>query len=147
MTTEERNSMLGTKFPQYSFTVERGKIREFAAAIGDMKDIYLDREMAAREGYSDVAAPPTFGTVMDHWAKSGSDIYLKLQINPVKVLHGEQEYEYLGDIVAGDELKATMTLTGYSEKKNMYIFTFQTVYVNQRNDEVLKCRQVVLERK
>jgi len=146
MYAEERRAMVGMVFPPYSFAVERGKIREFAAAIGDMKDIYLDPEKAVREGYADVAAPPTFGTVIDLWAGPGFiNLSQKLKLNLVKVLHGQHEYEYLGDIVAGDVLTATMTLADYSEKKNMDAFTFQTVYVNQRNEEVLRCRHVVLE--
>ncbi|MFZ5632837.1 MAG: FAS1-like dehydratase domain-containing protein [Bacillota bacterium] len=62
---EDRSSMVGTSFPAYSFTVERGKIREFAAAIGDMKDIYLDPKKAVEAGYADVTVPPTFGTVIN----------------------------------------------------------------------------------
>lgn len=145
---EDRSAMLGTKFPPYSFAVERGKIREFAQAIGDLKDVYLDPQKAAGAGYRDVVAPPTFGTVVDQWSAPGF-VHLceRIKANPVKVLHGEQEYKYLGDIVAGDVLTVNTTMTGYVEKKSMSLTTLEKVYVNQRNEEVLKCRLVLVELK
>jgi len=61
------------------------------------------------------------------------------------VLHGEQEYTYLGDIVAGDVITATTTLSDYTEKKKMHVLTMETNYVNQRGENILKCRKVTLE--
>jgi len=113
-----------------------------------MKDIYLDPEKAVGEGYPGVIAPPTFGTVIDLWGGPGfMKLCENLRLNPVKVLHGEQEYQYLESITAGDEITATTTITNFTEKKNMYLITMETVYVNQRKEEVQKCRQVVVELK
>ena len=145
---KDRSTIVGTAFPPYSFAVERGKIREFAQAIGDLKDIYFNPEKAAQAKYADVTVPPTFGIAVDLWG--GPDfgqLCAMIKANPVKVLHGEQEYEYLGDIVTGDELTVYTTVTGYAEKKNMSLITLQKVYVNQRNEEVLKCRMVIVELK
>ncbi|MCL6611212.1 MAG: MaoC family dehydratase N-terminal domain-containing protein [Peptococcaceae bacterium] len=145
---EDRNAILETRFPEYSFAVERGKIREFALAIGDPREICLDPEKAAQAGYADVAAPPTFGIAVDLWG--GPDFARLCEIlkaDPVKVLHGEQEYEYLGDIVAGDVLTVRTSVTDHAEKRNMRLITLRRVYVNQRNEEVLRCRTVVVELK
>ena len=38
---------VGKTFPPYEFRVERGKIREFANAIGDANPIYRDLDYAA----------------------------------------------------------------------------------------------------
>ena len=38
----------GKTFPPYAFPVERGKIREFADAIGDPNPIYRDPDHAAK---------------------------------------------------------------------------------------------------
>lgn len=144
----DKSALVGTSFPPYSFTVERGKIREFAQAIGDIKDVYLDPQKAAQAGFADVTAPPTFGTVVDMWGGPGfGELCKDIKANPVKVLHGEQEYEYMGDIVVGDTLTVNTTVTDYVEKKNMHLITLQKVYVNQRNEEVLKCRMLVVELK
>lgn len=145
---EDRKFSIGDILPSYSFTVERGKIKEFAQAIGDLKDIYLDPEKAKAKGYRDVVAPPTFGTVIDLWGGPGfAGMCEALKLNPVKVLHGEQEYEYLGDIAAGDVISTSTRLTGYSEKEKMHVLTMETEYVNQRGENVLRCRKVTLERK
>lgn len=145
---EDRASFVGKSFPEYTFVVERGKIREFAEAIGDMKDIYLDPGKAAGAGYADVTVPPTFGTVINLWG--GLD-FMKMceymNIDPVKVLHGEQEYMYGGDIVAGDVITANTRLVDYVEKKNMHVYTLEAVYFNQRKEEVLKSRHMILELK
>jgi acyl dehydratase len=146
---EDIGAFVGTVFPPYTYTVEKGKIREFALAVGDMKDIYLDPEKAAEAGYRNVTVPPTFGAAIDLWGGQG---FMKIcegvvKINLSKLLHGEQEYEYLGDIVAGDVITGAMTLAAFKEKEHMYVLTFETVFVNQNNEEVLKCRQVMLEMK
>ena len=44
-------SAAGTSFPPYEFHVERGKIREFADAIGDPNPIYRDPAYAAKKGF------------------------------------------------------------------------------------------------
>ena len=145
---EDRSGLAGTSFSPYSFTVERGKIREFSQAIGDIKDVYLDPREAAQEGYTDVTAPPTFGVAIDLWGGPDFGQLCKdIKANPLKVLHGEQEYEYVGDVVAGDTLTVNTTVTGYEEKKNMHLITVRKVYVNQKREEILKCRMLIIELK
>lgn len=145
---EDRSNLVGTGFPAYSFTIERGKIKEFALAIGDQKDIYLDPQKASEAGCTDVLAPPTFGTVIDLWGGGGFlELCSVLRLNPLKVLHGEQEYEYFGDIVAGDVITAETSVAGYTEKEKMCLLTLETVYTNQRKEIVQKCRKVIIELK
>lgn len=109
---------VGQKFKEHRFTIERGKIREFVQAIGDENPIYTDPDAARAAGYKDVVAPPTYLTVMDNW--SGPDFQTRcreLEIDPLKVLHGEQGYEYLEHIYPGDELTATGEVTEVYEKE------------------------------
>src|SRR6476659_7635201 len=47
----------GKIFPSYEFHVERGKIREFADAIGDPNPLYRDTAHAASKGFAGVVAP------------------------------------------------------------------------------------------
>jgi len=108
----------GFEFPEYTFTVERGKIKEFVQAIGDDNPLYTDREYAAGQGYRDIIAPPTFGVCVDMWGGPGFDeLCAKLEVNPVMVLHGEQEFEYFGEINSGDELTASPRVVKVAQKR------------------------------
>lgn len=141
---------IGYEFAPHRFTVERGKIREFVRAVGDENPIYTDPDTASRAGYPDVIAPPTFLTVMDNWAGPDFEIRCReLEIDPLKVLHGEQEYEYFAPIHPGDEIEATARVTDVYEKEGksgpMTFIVVEKVY--QRKDQtVAVCRSTTVVR-
>ncbi|MBO8163479.1 MAG: MaoC family dehydratase N-terminal domain-containing protein [Brevibacillus sp.] len=138
---------IGFAFAPYTFVVERGKIREFALAIGDDNPIYHDPAAAQRAGYRDIPVPPTFSTVMDMWAGPDFEQLTKLlELNPLQVLHGEQMYEYSGDICAGDVLTAHSRVIAAETKKAMNLLTLETVYVNGQGEQVLTAQSVIIER-
>ena len=143
----ERSELVGTELSRYTFTVERGKIRELALAIGDDNPVYTDPEYARSLGYKDVIAPPTFGTCIDLWGGSDfMELCRKLQLNPVKVLHGGQDYQYSGVIYPGDVIEASSVLKKQIQKSKMSIIVLQTTCRNQNGDTVLTCRSTVIER-
>src|SRR3954451_11125008 len=93
--------LIGLELPPYTYTVERGKIREFALAIGDPNPIYYDEEAARYEGYEGIPIPLTFLQSIDLWGGYSFDQKCQiLNLNPVKILHGEQEYSHLKPIYA-----------------------------------------------
>lgn len=144
----DRSKMVGRKLPSFSFRVEQGKIKELAQAIGDDNPVYYSREKALEEGYRDVIAPPTYGTVIDHWGENDfTEMCALLEMNPVMVLHGEQEYHYWGEINQGDEITASTVIAGYEEKPKMFLFVLETEYYNQRGEKVILCRKTLVERK
>lgn len=141
----------GMELASFSFTVERGKIKEFVQAIGDRNPIYTDKEYAVKQGYDDVIAPPTFGTVIDLWG--GPDfqkLCALLEINPLKVLHGEQEYEYGVAICPGDVITARQKLGAVSRKEGkrggMNFINLDTTYVNHHGEQVLTAKCVIVVR-
>ncbi|WP_342512053.1 MaoC family dehydratase N-terminal domain-containing protein [Sporosarcina sp. FSL K6-1522] len=140
-------SKVGMEFEPYQFTIERGKIKEFALAIGDDNPIYFDREAAQQAGFRDVPMPPSFATVIDLWAGPDFEsLVTLLEMNPLKVLHGEQGYDYLNDICAGDEISVKTRVTEAITKKGMNLITTEKAYTNQHNEQVLVARAVVIER-
>ncbi|MEH7115205.1 MaoC family dehydratase N-terminal domain-containing protein [Neobacillus niacini] len=115
-----------------SFEIERGKIKSFAKVLGLKNPIYYDKEEAQRMGYRDVVAPPTFPTVIDFCNDNDFyQLFSRLHLNPEKVLHGEQSYEYLEPICAGDTITGTVTLERMDEKRNMKFYHLKTIYRNQ----------------
>lgn len=143
----DRNQMVGLELTRFSYQVERGKIRELVQAIGDNNPLYTDPAYAKSLGYRDIIAPPTFGTCIELWG--GRDFMAlcdTLKLNPVKILHGEQSYQYLEDIYPGDTIEAVGVLKNYVQKGKMDLFTIETVYRNQSGATVLIARSTIIER-
>src|SRR5688500_8987464 len=62
MTSQIDRRLVGKEYPPYVVTVERGKIKEFARAIGDSNPFYLDDRVGQASEWGDIIAPPTFAT-------------------------------------------------------------------------------------
>ena len=145
-------SKVGTEFSPIIWEVERGKIREFAQAIGDPNPIYLDKEAAVAQVYKDTPASLTFLTVPMMWADKMPAVINDLTINFMMVLHGEEEYEYYQPIYPGDVITGTPKVTKMEEKTSksgskMDMITMEVLYTNQRGEKVAKTRSLLVERK
>ena len=143
---------VGTEYPPITWEVERGKIRELSQAIGDPNPIYLDKEAAVAQGYTDTPAPPTFLTVPMMWCARMPAIIEDLKINIMMVLHGEEVYEYYREIYPGDIITGTPKVINAEEKETksgskMDMVTMEVVYKNQRGEDVAKARSLIIERK
>ena len=153
-------SKLGMEFSPYTFEVEKGKIAEFAMAISQKEDknqvnpLYVNREAAQKAGYQDIIAPPTFQTCFPTWAGGGlMPIIQALGINLFKLLHGEEEYNYLGAIHPGDIMTGRAKVVDMYEKekkdkpgKFMEFTVIETEIRNQRGELVIKSRSTLVER-
>lgn len=126
---------IGMMLETYTFKVEAGKIKELALAIGDLKEEYLKGETIL----------PTFPTVIDFWGGEASTSDL-LGLNVKKVLHGEQEYEYLGEIQPGDEITVTGVVEAAYTKAAMNFVVLKKEFINQNGEMVLISRSTVIER-
>jgi acyl dehydratase len=143
--------LAGLKLEPYSFSVEKGKIRELAAAIGDPNPIYYDEEAAKKEGYEGIPIPITFLQVIDLWGGFNFEKKCKmLNLNPVMVLHGEQGYSFFKPIYANDTLTVSGEVVDVQVKKGstggMNLITLEFEYRNQHNELVAKSKNVTIER-
>src|SRR4051812_15494895 len=86
-------ALIGKKLDTFTFKVEPGKIREFAEAIGDLREEYISGKQLL----------PTFPTVIEYWG-GGYKTWYALGLDVQKTLHGEQEYDYIGTIKPGDTI-------------------------------------------
>jgi acyl dehydratase len=105
--------LVGREFaPTAPYLVGREKVREFARAVFADDPQHFDPAAARALGYPDVVAPPTFAMVVQDLtlqqllAEPDSGIELS------RVLHAEQRFHYTRPIVAGDELTATLSVSG-----------------------------------
>jgi acyl dehydratase len=145
-------SKIGQSLGSFTYEVQRNKIHELTTAIGDQNPIYHSREAAQEAGYPDVPISPTTPTMFSHWGNRERRSGLgDLGIDVRRILHGEEEYEYLAPIYPGDTLTGTTTLidgktrTG-SGGRSMDILTMETRYVNQHNQPVLNSRTTIVVR-
>ncbi|RBP96377.1 acyl dehydratase [Cytobacillus firmus] len=136
------------KLKPFRFTIERGKIREFAMAIGDRNPIYYDADIARKEGYRDIPIPPTFPTAIEMWGGLDFETLISLfGLDPLKVLHGGQEYRYLGELCAGDTITAGPQLISAFEKRNLRFITIGIHYKNSEGIKVLYSESTIIERR
>ena len=145
-------SKIGQSFASFTIEVQRNKIHELTAAIGDGNPIYHSREAAQEAGFSDVPISPTSPTLFSFWGnrQRGSGL-ADLGINVARILHGEEEYEYLAPIYPNDVLTGTSTLVDGKTRQgsggqSMDILTTETRYVNQNNQPVLNARSTIVVR-
>ena len=126
---------VGLKLESYTFRIEKGKIKELAQAIGDLKEEYLNGD----------AVPPTFATVIDFWGGGSSSAEL-LNLNMKKVLHGEQQYEYFKEIKPDEEITVQGIIEKAYTKAAMNFFVIRKDFLNQQGETVLISRSTIIER-
>jgi len=102
MPIEINKSIVGKEFPPYVVSVERGKIKEFARAIGDLNPFYLDDRVGAASEWGDIIAPPTFLTTFRDDATDTAAFLRELGTDISRILHGEQEFEIHRPIKPGE---------------------------------------------
>ncbi len=151
---------IGTEFPPYTFEVEKGKIAEFAMAVSQkeskdqVKSIYWDSAAAKTAGYEDIIPTLTFQTCFALWGGGGlTPILQSLGINLGRLLHGEEEYEYLLPIHPGDVMKGKSKVVNMYDKekkdkpgKFMEFTVLETEISNQRGELVIRARTTLIER-
>lgn len=145
-------SKIGQSFAPFTYEVQRNKIHELTSAIGDTNPIYHSREAAQEAGFSDVPISPTTPTMFSFWGnrRRGSSL-AEVGIDVRRILHGEEEYEYIAPIYPHDVLTGTTTLVEGKTRQGsgghtMDILTMETRYVNQHNQHVLSTRTTVVVR-
>ena len=95
-------SYAGTRVPPFTADVERGRLRQFAAATGAEDEVFSDLAAARAAGHPDLPVPPTFlfGLEMEH----SQDLLAGMGVDVTRVLHIEQGFVYHGTAHAGDRL-------------------------------------------
>ena len=135
-------SLLGVWGPERTMWVETGKVREFARAVKDPNPAWLADEGAL--------APPTFLMTLAHWVTDMGDTRSAVKLDYRRLLHGEQEFEYLAPIRAGDVLRFRSRTKDVFEKQGkrggtMTFVIGETEFRNQAGDVVAYLRNTAIE--
>ena len=104
-------SKIGHSFAPFTIEVQRNKIAELTTAIGDDNPVYHNQEAARAAGFQDVPISPTTPTMFRFWgASQSSNDMASLGIDVRRILHGEEEYQYLAPIYPNDVLTGSSTV-------------------------------------
>jgi acyl dehydratase len=105
-------NIVGKAYPALDpYLVGREKIREFASAVMSTNPIHHDVDAATAAGYNDLVAPPTFPVILQERAMQVLLADPEAGIDYSRIVHGDQRFDYLRPIEAGDELHTTVEVT------------------------------------
>ena len=116
MPIQLNKALIGREFQPFVVTIERGKIKEFARAIGDTNPLYLDDRAGQASEWGDIVAPPTFMTTFRDAAGDNTDFLRELGTDISRLLHGEQEFELHRPLRPGDTLLCRSRIVDIYEK-------------------------------
>jgi acyl dehydratase len=149
------HSYIGKKLPTIHYRVDASKIRELALAIGDDNPIFHDKAAAQAAGYPDIVAPLTFPTLFRFWGGSAvgaetRSLLRQMGANELRILHGEEEYEYFRLIHPGDEITGELEILSIERKEGssgpMDMVKTKATYRNPRGEVVVIARATMVVR-
>jgi acyl dehydratase len=147
MPIEIDKSIKGKEYPPYVVTVERGKIKEFARAIGDLSPFYLDDAVGHASEWGDIIAPPTFPTT---FREDSGTLLRDLGVDISRLLHGEQEFEHLKPIRPGETYLCRSKIVDVYAKTGrsgpMAFVVRETAVTDADNEVVVIMRQTTVIR-
>ncbi len=137
--------LVGRAFPPTApYLVGREKVREFARAVFADAPQHSDPDAARALGYADVVAPPTFAMVVQDLTlqqlRGDPDSGIELS----RLVHAEQRFRYSRPIVAGDELTATLSVTGIRTLGGNAMITSEAEIVDATGAHVVTATSVLL---
>jgi acyl dehydratase len=143
-------ALAALEFPIVRYEVSREKIAEYVVAIGDRNPLSSDPEVARRAGYRDVIAPPTFAAVFSSLpfrrALADREWVARSTIDPARILHGEQRYEFRRPVLPGDRLLVQSIVTGVEERKGLVFVYVATRVDDERSERVLDATMTLVLR-
>jgi acyl dehydratase len=147
MPIEIDKQLKGKEYPPYAVTVERGKIKEFARALGDLSPFYLDDAVGRASEWGDIIAPPTFSTA---FREDSGTLLRDLGVDISRLLHGEQEFEHVKPIRPGETYLCRSKIVDVYEKTGrsgpMAFVVRETAVTDADNDVVVIMRQTTVIR-
>jgi len=122
------------------YEMSREKVREYAQAIGDTNPIYYDVAAARAQGHPDLLLPPTGASIFA--LRPIADLLLaqSTNVNVARLVHGEQEYEFVAPVYAGDTLTTVARIADVYSRGNLDFLIFETTSQNQHGQTVVTGR-------
>ena len=141
-------AFIGRELAPSTLTLERGRLRFFAQAIGETDPVYTDVDAARAAGYADLPAPPTFLFAAELDSGQSGALLDLLQIPLSKLLHGEQGFTYHRPACAGDTITVRPRITDIYDKKGgaLEFIVEDSTATNQDGVRVGEIQRVIVVR-
>jgi acyl dehydratase len=150
MPIQVNKDIVGKAYPPYPVTIERGRIKDFARAIGDPNPFHLDDAVGSASEWGDIIAPPTFATSFRSEVGDVSQLLTDLGVDISRLLHGEQEFEIHRQLRPGETLLCRPRVVDIYEKTGrsgpMAFVVRETIVTDRNNEIVLTMRNVTVVR-
>jgi acyl dehydratase len=150
MPNKLNTGVIGKEYPPYVVTVERGKVKDFARAIGDLNPLYLDDRVAQASEWGDIIAPPTFAVTFRDETADTNTLLRDLGTDISRVLHGEQEFELARPIQPGHTYVCRTKILDIYEKTGksgpMAFVVRETAITDRQNEMVGSMRHITVVR-
>ena len=139
---------IGHTMPKFSATVEKGRLRFFAKAIGETDPVYTDEAVAQAAGHPGLPVPPTFLFCLEMESPDPAAIRNLLGLDYRRLLHGEQGFTFHRMAYAGDVLRFEQRIEDIYDKKGgaLDFVLRKTRVTNQRGEHVADLRTVTVQR-
>ncbi len=140
---------LALEFPAVEVLVERGRLRAFAAAVGETDPVHSDPAAARAAGHPDVLAMPTFLFSLELEAPDPLGWLMRIGADLRGVLHGEQTFTYRAPVHAGDTITVRPRIAeAYAKNERMDFVVKHTEFLRGeemvgRADSLIIARTVV----
>lgn len=135
---------LGRTWGPFRYVMGAEKMREYAVAISggvpsyistglpeDVHPVLHDEAAAARSAWGSLIAFPMFAVLFSIAPAQAALLDPAMEMDVFRVLHGEQEFEFLEVLRPGDVLLTTGTLESRSVRGANELFVIRTDSVNQ----------------
>lgn len=128
----------GKTWDPVTFTVEAGRITQYADAIGADSPLHRDADAARAAGFRDVVAPPMFCVVYSGPALGPAILDPEVEMNLGAMVHGGQEFDWGEPVCAGDEITTTVRCTSIEQRGDKGFYVFESVSANQDGAETVR---------
>lgn len=141
---------VGDEVDRSRFTVERGKVAEFARATFAEDPAHTDVEYVRSLGFDDVLATATHVVVVGH-QRDARETVSRLGLEHSRVVVGSVSWQYERPLMAGDDLRGIRRVVDDQRKisgsgTSMRFVTLETVFTDERSVRVATQREVLIER-
>jgi acyl dehydratase len=132
---------VGREYPPVTITLTADAMQKYARAYNDDNPAFFD---AGRAG--GVLAPPMFGVVVTWDALMKAMMDTELNVDLLRLVHGEQDMEFPTPMRPGDVVTATAKIVSIEDKSTGETMTVELKATNQKGQPVQKTHFIIFIR-